>query len=69
MTRHNADPITAVSVVDNTKQVWYVAVVVIAGGITARAVLLVALQKKVPTNAESSTYSGYERIRISSKKR
>ena len=56
MTRHNADPITAVSVVDNTKQVWYVAVVVIAGGITARAVLLVALQKKVPTNAESSTY-------------
>ena len=30
MTRRNAAPITAVSIVDNIKHVWYVAVVVIA---------------------------------------
>ena len=33
----NAESMTAVSVVDNIKQVWYVAVVEIAGGISLRS--------------------------------
>ena len=51
----NAEPITAVSVVDNIKQVWYVAIVVIAGGSSLRSfggTLTLVLQ--VPPNAEEA---------------
>ena len=37
MTVLDDEPITAVSVVDNIKQVWYVAAVVIAGGSSLRS--------------------------------
>ena len=38
MTGPNAKPITAVSVVDNIKQPWYITVVVITGGSSLRSI-------------------------------
>ena len=64
MTGLNAEPIMAVRVVDNIKQLWYDAVVVIAGGSSLRSFGGTFYKSTTKPNTE-----GAKDIRISSKQR